>query len=304
MKDPRPTNRIFSIDRFFKKCALCFVFLLRLSGCPILETPGKTSIHESDYVASITVDYQLFNDWHQGSHHIVDGSSGDDSPYESILKEVYKSFHDNFDIIFLISNISDATEASTDTGYYGLLISDSYTHMELGLAKLKGIIHLPFLGGLDSGPSLHEILHLYANFSIDTYTIISMDDDGGPVSGRQYGHWGFTSTGYGKSIPFIGDDDVEFSMGGQLGGFSTTELIVIEEPGSDGVGTWRINGGFGSFANEGNSVPYADLELYLMGLEPQNNFTEAISYFSDFMSFRTEIRDNGIWYTGRHYTKK
>ena len=41
-----------------------------------------------------------------------------------------------------------------------------------------------------------------------------------------------------------------------------------------------------------------------MGLEPQNNFTEAISYFSDFMSFRTEIRDNGIWYTGRHYTKK
>ncbi len=86
MKDPRPTDRIFSIDRFFKKCALCFVCVLGLSGCPILETPGKISIHESDYVASITVDYQSFNDWHQGSAHIVDGSSGDDSPYEIILK--------------------------------------------------------------------------------------------------------------------------------------------------------------------------------------------------------------------------
>ena len=212
MSDLRATDRTSSFDPLLKTLVLFLVCVVGLSGCAQLLcdigitdqcTLGKISIHESDYVASITVDYQLFNDWHQGSHHIVDGSSENDSPYESILKEVYKSFHDNFDIIFLISNISDATEASTDTGYYGLLISDSYTHMELGLAKLKGIIHLPFLGGLDSGPSLHEILHLYANFSIDTYTIISMDDDGGPVSGRQYGHWGFTSTGYGNSIPFI-----------------------------------------------------------------------------------------------------
>ena len=127
------------------------------------------------------------------------------------------------------------------------------------MSKLKGVIHLPALSSFVDGPTLHEILHLYANFDIPTQEIIGEDENGDPISGAFAPHLGFTTTGKGQTISFSGDTDINFSYGGQLGGFSVDELIVIEEPGSDNVGVWKVNGGFGLFANEGNSIPYEDL---------------------------------------------
>ena len=286
--------------------SIMVLLVMFLNGCSIMDRShfGSLSLHDSDFVTSIVVGSETFSDWHRGASYIIRSSSGNISPYGMLLSEIYNHFNDVFDIIFVISNRDDSDVAAIDTGYYGLLISDVDAHASLGVSKLRGIIHLPFLNGLNYGPSLHEILHLYANFDIETYSIVSWDEAGNPVSGRQYSHWGYTATGYGRSLPLIDNDDVKFSMGGQLGGFSTTELSVIDDPGADGIGTWRVNGGFGSFANGGNSVPYADLELYLMGLDPQNDFTEDIIYFSDIQAFRTEERDEDSWYTGCHSAKR
>jgi hypothetical protein len=81
---------------------------------------------------------------------------------------------------------------------------------------------------------LHELAHAWANFAVDT---------GLPA------HWNFSSSG-----------------GGQLGGFDGQTLQDL------GGGRYQATNGkpgfttFGQNANGGNSVPYSDLELYLMGM--------------------------------------
>ena len=96
--------------------------------------------------------------------------------------------------------------------------------------RLKGVIHMPVPGFIVNGPFLHEIVHYWGNQGFVPTTVD--------------GHWGYAN------------------VGGQLGGFNEVEAI--------GNNTYqgKMNGlnGFGTFANGGNSVPYGNLELYLMGL--------------------------------------
>jgi hypothetical protein len=57
------------------------------------------------------------------------------------------------------------------------------------------------------------------------------------------------------------------NVGGQLGGWQPNSLVTLDD------GTYQTKGpldtepgGWGSFANRGNSVPYSNLELYIMGM--------------------------------------
>ena len=105
-------------------------------------------------------------------------------------------------------------------------------------SRLKGVLILYHYQGLSGGPFLHEFAHLFANH---------LDGPLGDNAPYQT-HWGFND------------------VGGQLGGWAKGTLVEL------GDGAYRAegpNGGrFNPIANGGNSIPYAPLELYLMGLLP------------------------------------
>ena len=96
--------------------------------------------------------------------------------------------------------------------------------------RLKGLIHFPWLNALARGPSLHEIMHIWANYGVQTSYDV---------------HWGFSSAE------------------GQLGGFQLENLVDL------GGGLWSA-GSFGTYANGGNTVPYSLWELYLGGFVGQD----------------------------------
>ena len=100
-----------------------------------------------------------------------------------------------------------------------------YDHRYGSVQTLKGVIHFPFNRALRSGPSLHEILHAWANHTIPTAV---------------GAHWGFSSAN------------------GQLGGFDIGNLVELGD-------NRYVAGGFGTFANGGNTPAYSPVELYFAG---------------------------------------
>ena len=118
--------------------------------------------------------------------------------------------------------------------------------------KLKAVMQLTGLSYLQSGPSLHELMHNWGNFGFETH---SVDQPGENITSYPYwGHWGFTGG----------------STKGQLGGFEQSTLVELEDS-SYSVAP------FGPFANGGNGVPYNELELYLMGMAPLSSVIPLIS---------------------------
>ena len=163
---------------------------------------------------------------------------------KNITRFLYNYFRDEFDYIFLIGN-NDTVPPGL---YYGLHSPVRNTVSGIGRSfynysssygssgTLKGVIDLPFRDGIRSGPSLHELVHSWANYIITT---------------SYNSHWGFSSAG------------------GQLGGFVPESITEI------GVGVYQADNGkenygyhFAEHANGGNSILYSPIELYLMGVLP------------------------------------
>ncbi|GAB5473529.1 MAG: hypothetical protein Mars2KO_16280 [Maribacter sp.] len=159
-----------------------------------------------------------------------------------VSNKVYEHMNDDFDFLIILS--VEATQPADL--FYGRSTSVQNKVQGLGNStyngaaaygatdRLKSIIYMPRSEYVKSGPFLHEIAHTWGNKGFIPTTV--------------GGHWGYASTA------------------GQLGGFDALQDL--------GSNTYRgqMNGtnGFGSFANGGNSVPYGNLELYLMGLIPFN----------------------------------
>ena len=149
-------------------------------------------------------------------------------------EEFISHFGDEFDVLLFLSALG-STSDHADLPYYGVYHHVSNHVRGIGLdelkyppdnaTRLKGLIHFPWLDALGYGPSLHEIMHIWANHGVET----------------SYGaHWGFSSAD------------------GQLGGFRLEDLVDL------GGGLWSA-GRFGTIANGGNRVPYSPWELYLGG---------------------------------------
>lgn len=158
--------------------------------------------------------------------------------FSKITKKVYEHFEDDFDFIFILSNEKEQpsglyygvtyTAQNNIEGIGGNLYNGTAKYGSAG--KLKSVIHMPRTEYIKNGPFLHEIMHYWGNYDF--------------IETQENGHWGFSS------------------IGGQLGGFD--ELVDS----GDNTYIGKLNGekGFGTFANGGNSIPYANAELYLMGL--------------------------------------
>lgn len=99
--------------------------------------------------------------------------------------------------------------------------------------RLRSVIMLREVRNLRDGPSLHEIAHHWGATLLPTV---------------QGGHWGFAG------------------VGGQLGGWSPGTLEEVEPGRYRGQGPTGMP--FHTVANGGNRLPYAPLELYMMGFLP------------------------------------
>ncbi len=155
-----------------------------------------------------------------------------------ISEKVYQYMNDDFDFMIILSieetqpsglffGRSTSTRNNVD-GLGGNLFDATANYGSEG--RLNAIIYMPRVEYVRNGPFLHEIAHTWGNKGFIPSTV--------------GGHWGYANTA------------------GQLGGFD--ELIDLGNNTYKG----RLNDrdGFGTFANGGNSLPYGNLELYLMGL--------------------------------------
>ena len=164
--------------------------------------------------------------------------------FEALARVFFTHYEDAFDYLMVFSNLN-LSDVEDNLPYYGIHIDVQNTvqgtglynkslfshNQEIGSAgRLTAILHFPYNTALLWGPSLHEILHSWANFAIPTPTTVGV-------------HWGFSSAN------------------GQLGGFDRANLIDY------GGGRYSA-GWFGTIANGGNSLPYSPIELYFAGLIP------------------------------------
>ena len=226
----KPSHHLFQF--------VVMVFLPSLSW--ISAHADALEIYSSGRIASLTVTPTQYAGYNSLSH----------SEAEEIATVLYQSFKDDFDFIFLLNN-EDDIQTAPNPEYYGAHLNIKNDTQGIGQGiydisanygsegRLQGILHFPARNLLRNGPSLHEIVHRWANDILTT----SMG-----------GHWGFSSVGK--------------AYGGQLGGFARDTLTLISG------NTYSANNGranslsFGEFANGGNTLPYGELELYLMGLIP------------------------------------
>lgn len=185
-----------------------------------------------------------------------------------ISKKVYQKFKDDFDFIFFVSNEPNVPEHFS---YAGKFAGVSNSNRGIGIeafdftttfgsaGKLKGVMHIPNRLGLQNGPTLHEFMHNWGNYALQTGNYTASE---GTINNYS-AHWGFT----GGSNP------------GQLGGFnqSTLQTNVNGDPKRYSVKV------FGANANGGNMVPFSQLELYLMGMIPASQVS-SFDLFRDITS--------------------
>ncbi|TXG00621.1 DUF4214 domain-containing protein [Massilia arenae] len=215
------------------------------AGTPAAATIGPFQTYAGDCLVS----YQL-SAAEMKSLADYDGSSAAYSKVNAIehavTAHVKAQFKDNFDTIFYIWDL-ETKPANAPYGYYQPTGQCTRTPCP----RLQGTMTIPFWNdALRDSPLLHEILHRYAN------KVLPSTDTS---------HWGFSS------------------VGGQLGGWDASRFQALGDnqyhaaaplvfvPGTPKATidyTYSMLNAFSEYTSGGNSVPYAPLELYSMGLIP------------------------------------
>jgi hypothetical protein len=219
------------------------------------------TLHENNRVVSLNLGQEDYNAWVENDYFYNDASK-----IKPVMTKIYEKFHDNFDFIFFVLNENITPDSIS---YSGLNISGvnsiegigkyirPETSTEFGSStKLQSTMQLTKLNGISGGPTLHELMHNWGNFILESYYVKS---DG--QESRSYGHWGYSS------------------VGGQLGGF---ELSTLQENIDGDANKYQAHYGnrsnFGYNANGGNGLPYSELELYLMGLLPSSDVPDTVVF--------------------------
>jgi len=230
-----------------------------------IVTRYPLSVNSTNRVASIVVPSSTFAYWNANYY---GGFTGNWDSVKVISNIVYQRFKDEFDFIFIITN--NQTKPSSQP--YGVNFAIQNKVQGIGKSifnnaasygssgKLLSFMWLPWkygIGGVTSnggfypgGPTLHELCHNWANhIPVGIFKTIDDTNPNLPEKDANDGHWGISD------------------VGGQLGGFASSSF----QSNVDGDplkyhGHIGSSLGFGLNANGGNSVPYAPLELYMMGL--------------------------------------
>ncbi len=210
----------------------------------ITNTDYTLHIHENERVVNMVLETSEYTNWAYGNQTYADRAN--------MTRRLYDHFEDSFDMILLVNNEDVLLSPAYGTHYpvkndisgLGKSFFDNTANYS-STGTLQSLIHLGVKNGLSGGPSLHEMAHRWA------HSITSS------IPTAVKGHWGYSG------------------VGGQLGGWQAETFTnmgggVYDADGPSGGTSW------GSFANGGNGIPYADLELYLMGLIPAAGVTNDI----------------------------
>lgn len=209
---------------------------------------------------------------------------------QELFKDIYKTFKDDFDFVFLVLNetitpggwpAGELIAVSNDIGNIGVSnYSDASSYGSSG--KLKAVMSLSRISYIRNGPSLHELMHTWGNFLIQTSWVNA--DGGGPVDGlisNYKPHWGFTGG----------------SSKGQLGGFNQADLQFVNLDANKQYFAKE----FGGNANGGNAVPYTEFELYLMGMIPLQD-VKPFDVFSNITWYEKAITTWDVYFNGNKTT--
>lgn len=161
---------------------------------------------------------------------------------QALARAVYRQFRDEADFVVVFANRRTIPEATPVKGYH-LRVKNDVKGIGVptfnagknfgGTQRLQGMLYFPNTGPFWKIPFVHEFAHQWGNDLLPT---------------AEPGHFGFCGAG------------------SQLGGFDSRTL---RKTGPDVYQATNLNGlAFGTAANGGNSVPYSDFELYLLGLLP------------------------------------
>lgn len=222
-------------------------------------------IHEDQRVASLLMTETEYESWKTNYDY------SDQTTREALFQDIYLKFEDDFDFIFLIlkeatlpANMPTGELIQVSNSVQGIGLNDyDYSSNYGSNGKLQSVIHLGRFNYMRLGPSLHELMHNWGNFAITTHALFEFGTN--LNSFELVPHWGFTGG----------------STKGQLGGFDQNTIV------ENGNNSYTV-ASFGSFANGENSVPYKEMELYLMGMIPVSQ----VSDFDVFKSITSQI-DNG-----------
>ena len=243
---------------------------LRKSPPPRDTSIKSATLNDSNSFVEVVVDPVTWEVWNYSG-------SSDPGERQIVMEKIYDMFDDQFDWVFIVNNNSDTSNFKPDYmgrfhGVRNEVLGIGYDVEEptesYDTKKLRGMIHFPWRGAISGGPSLHELMHTWGNASIKAKML---DFDEGGEEATSGSHWGISN------------------IGGQLGGFdmSTFKELPMDTTSAEYVDGYRhyqagFNGtGFGMWANGGNSVPFSNFELYLMGLIPSSEI-EDIVYFEEF----------------------
>lgn len=231
---------------------VCFTLLFVLAGCKGSEggRSAAPSGEREDLETIATVDDEPFV--YNGNVFVLPVSESLARvrlPVRKYTAKFYEYFDDQFDFLMFVSNIDDPYHdifgtyhpVRNDTVGIGQKTFSRRAYRRLA-ARLQGVMHFPGYDLIRLGPSLHELMHRWANHVVPWE--------------RPSGWWGRFVPGTGSSIHWGFS-----SADGQLGGFRLADLV------DHGNGQYSA-GRFGLIANNGNSVPYSPIELYLAGFLP------------------------------------
>lgn len=223
---------------------------VRLTGQP--AAVQRLEVHPNKRFVTATVDPVTFEGWRTGAY------NQSSATVSRVTRPIYQQFKDDFDFIAFVLDIDQVPEGqpsgqhcpvSNDVQGIGKSAWNS-ANAYASAGKLKGHFTLWNRTFMEDGPFLHEFMHQYANSLFTTQRI----ESGEAVD--ETGHWGFSG------------------CGGQLGGFDQSTL----QANVDGIaGKYKASmpgrQSFSGIANGGNSVPFSNLELYLMGMIPEAELT-------------------------------
>jgi sugar lactone lactonase YvrE len=231
--------------------------------------PHKITIHRDKFV-SLEMSQAEYNDWVKNDFFTYGPKS------IKLLKEIYTRFKDNFD--FLICNLNEPINGPSQITYAAVNVPVSNKVKNIGrdimdLADSYGAsngrlkANMQIVGNnITNSPLLHELVHTYANFAIDSVGFL-----GNGLSDKVlYAHWGFTGG----------------NTKGQLGGFIQNTL----KENINGISNKYSVSSFGQLANGGNIVPFSEFELYTMGIIP----LDSVKTFDVFRGIQTLSDSNGV----------
>ena len=191
-------------------------------------------------------------------------------PIEEYARLFYSVFDDAFDFLMFIANVDENVPDRGSLNFYspmrndveGIGLQRFYDNTYGSAERLKGVLYFSsnHITGryhpLPYGPSLHEIMHKWANFLVPT---------------ALGGHWGFSSAngqlgGFDNAtLQDLGDGRYAADFGKPGRAYSPIELYLAGYLPPEDLGDGRYAADFNI---GGNARAYSPIELYLAGYLP------------------------------------